>query len=448
MGDHKIKSSAFLLSLLLLLVLGTRATIASAQDQKDKETPKKKTPSKASASKGAARKSASSKTSTKGVAVKKPAAKSAIHTVAVHKAAPALATSKSKALNAAGTAVKKPLRTTATSTSRRPRVPWKDVIDRASRGNSEDGDDLNGEDPAVRAAAVEALGPLNGSVVVSDPKSGRILSIVNQRLAFSSGEQPCSTIKLPVALAALSEGLINRETQVRLNRRLSMNLVEAIAHSNNPFFENLGSRMGFEKVEQYETQFGFGELAGYHIPEEQLGTLPPQPPAYGGVARMSSFGMEVSVTPLQLAAFVSAIGNGGTLYYLQRPRTPEEEESFQPVVKRHLDVQPLLGDLRAGMEASVEYGTGRRAQTPFDTIYGKTGTCSHNGAHLGWFASFSGSNDPHLAVVVLLRGGRYAGGGHAAEVAGKVYRSLYEHNYIASDQSVTISRGELNGEQK
>ncbi len=433
MGDLKIKRSAFLLSLLLLLVLGAPAASASAQDQTDKETPKKKTPSKASTSKRASSKSAA-KPSAKGTTAKKPAT----HSVAVHKAVTTRATT--------GVAVKKPLRTTATN--RRPRVPWKDVIDRASKGNSEEGDDLNGENPEVRAAVVEALGPLNGSVVVSDPKSGRILSIVNQRLAFSSGEQPCSTIKLPVALAALSEGLINRETQVHLNRRLSMNLVEAIAHSNNPFFENLGSRMGFEKVEQYETEFGFGELAGYHIPEEKLGTLPPQPPAYGGVARMSSFGMEVSVTPLQLAAFVSAIGNGGTLYYLQRPRTPEEEESFQPVVKRHLDVQPLLGDLRAGMEAAVEYGTARRAQNPFDTVYGKTGTCSHNGAHLGWFASFSGSNDPHLAVVVLLRGGRYAGGGHAAEVAGKVYRNLYEHNYVASGQSVVVSRGEAGDGQK
>jgi penicillin-binding protein 2 len=438
MGDHKLKGFAFLLPVVLVLVLGASAATRT-QDNPD-TTKKKRTAKKSAASKPTGK--AAPKT-----AAKRPAASSTAHAAAVHRAVPARATA---------TTVKKPLRTTATSrsatsrttaTSRRPGVNWKDVIDRASKGNSEDGDDTTGEDPAVRAAAVEALGPLNGSVLVSDPKSGRILSIVNQRLAFSSGEQPCSTIKLPVALAALSEGLINRQTQVHLNRRLSMNLVEAIAHSNNPFFENLGSRMGFEKVSQYATEFGFGEPAGYHIPEEQPGTLPAQPPAYGGVARMSSFGMEISVTTLELAAFVSAIANGGTLYYLQRPRTPEESDSFQPVVKRHLDVQPLLADLRAGMEAAVEYGTARRAQNPFDQVYGKTGTCSHNGNHLGWFASFSGSNDPHLAVVVLLRGGRYAGGSHAAEVAGKVYRNLYEHNYIASDTSVAVSRGEAGSDK-
>ena len=67
------------------------------------------------------------------------------------------------------------------------------------------GDIATGEDPIARQAAVQALGKLNGAVVVSDPGTGRILSIVNQKLAFKSGFQPCSTIKVPVALAALSE---------------------------------------------------------------------------------------------------------------------------------------------------------------------------------------------------------------------------------------------------
>jgi cell division protein FtsI/penicillin-binding protein 2 len=323
------------------------------------------------------------------------------------------------------------LRTVSTrrSAARRPRTNWRETIDRASKGNSAQGDDINGEDMTVRMAALDALGPLNGTVLVTDPKNGRILSIVNQRLAFSNGEQPCSTIKLSVALAALNEGLIDRETQIKLSRRSSMNLTEAIAHSNNPFFERLGSQMGFEKVTHYATEFGFGEPAGYHIPEEQSGTLPARPPSFGGVARMSSFGQEISVTPLELAAFVSAVGNGGTLFYLQRPRTPEEVENFQPMVKRQLEIQPVLADLREGMAAAVLYGTGRRAQNPFDVTYGKTGTCSHNGSHLGWFASYSGSHDPRLSVVVLLRGGHYAGGAHAAQVAGKVYKNLYERNY-------------------
>jgi hypothetical protein len=70
---------------------------------------------------------------------------------------------------------------------------------------STNGDNFVGEDLGVRRAAVEALGPYNGSVVVVDPSNGRILSIVNQKVALGSGFQPCSTIKVSVALAALSE---------------------------------------------------------------------------------------------------------------------------------------------------------------------------------------------------------------------------------------------------
>ena len=69
------------------------------------------------------------------------------------------------------------------------------------------GDVTGGEDATVRAAAVEALGDMNGTVLAIDPSNGRILAMVNQKLALSAGAEPCSTIKVAVALAALKEGL-------------------------------------------------------------------------------------------------------------------------------------------------------------------------------------------------------------------------------------------------
>src|ERR1700693_1393566 len=78
------------------------------------------------------------------------------------------------------------------------------------------GDNVDGEDLDIRRAAVEALGPYNGSVVVVDPNSGRILSMVNQRLALGSGFQPCSTIKVSVALAGLNEKAIEPNVKVKL----------------------------------------------------------------------------------------------------------------------------------------------------------------------------------------------------------------------------------------
>lgn len=57
------------------------------------------------------------------------------------------------------------------------------------------------DDPVVRQAALDALGRYNGAVVAADPNTGRVLAVVNQKLAFSSGYIPCSTIKPAIALA-------------------------------------------------------------------------------------------------------------------------------------------------------------------------------------------------------------------------------------------------------
>jgi len=80
------------------------------------------------------------------------------------------------------------------------------------------------DDPIVRQAAIAALGRYNGSVVAIDPSNGRILSIVNQKLAFSSGFIPCSTIKPVIAVAALQEGVVTSDTMIRVAPRKYLNL--------------------------------------------------------------------------------------------------------------------------------------------------------------------------------------------------------------------------------
>jgi cell division protein FtsI/penicillin-binding protein 2 len=296
------------------------------------------------------------------------------------------------------------------------------------------GDMTAGEDPIVRQAAVDALGNMNGTVVAVEPTSGRVLAMVNQMLALSSGAQPCSTIKLSVALAALSEGLISKDTEVALGGRSRMNLTEALAHSNNAYFEALGRRLGFEKVAYYAHEYGLGELAGYDIPGEQLGSYPDEAISdrLGGVGKMCSFGEGVSMTPLQLGALVSAIANGGSLYYLQHPTTPEEVASFQPRLKRQLDIAPLIPELSDGMAGAVQYGTARSLRLNFneEEILGKTGTCSHAGTRFGWFASYAKTSVGRIVVVVFLQGGRPTFGPKAAEIAGRMYRDMYDHNYF------------------
>ncbi len=297
------------------------------------------------------------------------------------------------------------------------------------------GDSTAGEDPVVRAAAIQALGNLNGTAMAIDPSNGRILAMVNQKLALSSGAEPCSTIKIAVTLAALDEGLITRDTPVNLGGHYSLTLTPALAHSVNPYFETLGRKMGFERVKHYANQFGLGELAGYNIPGEQLGVYPDTelPAAQGGVGRMCSFGESISMTPLQLGALVSAIANGGTLYYLQHPQTTAEIASFAPKVKRSLDIAPLIPEMRDGLEGAVNYGTARSLRTTFREfpVLGKTGTCSNNGTRLGWFASYADTPTGRIVTVVFLEGGRPTFGPKAAEVTGQMYRALWDNSYFA-----------------
>jgi penicillin-binding protein 2 len=303
-------------------------------------------------------------------------------------------------------------------------------------------DDATFDDPMVRQAAVDGLGKYNGSVVAVDPNSGRILAVVNQKIAFGDGYIPCSTIKPTIAIAALSENVITRDTMLKVGRRKYMNLTEALAHSNNVFFEELGRRMGFDTVSKYGRLLGLGELSGYNLSDEHPGSFPTVAPAFGGVARMSSFGEGIQITPLQLAALAAAFANGGTLYYLQYPHTAEDVQAFQPKVKRDLNIAGVLPEVREGMLAAVLYGTGRLSYDPGgeETPLGKTGTCDDhtNPSRIGWFVSYADEAHPKIALAVLLRGNtRKVKGPTAAEVAGRIYRRLREQNYFADPARIT-----------
>jgi penicillin-binding protein 2 len=293
------------------------------------------------------------------------------------------------------------------------------------------------DDPIVREAAVSGLGRFNGAVVAVDPNTGRILTVVNQKIAFGDGYIPCSTIKPTVALAALEENVITRDTMLRVHTGHSryMNLTDALAHSNNEFFEQLGVRMGFDTVSKYARLLGLGELAGYNLPEEHPGSFPMAPPVHGGVARMSSFGEGIQITPFQLVSLAAAFANGGTLYYLQYPRTPDDIQAFAPRVKRDLNIAAVLPAIREGMLAAVLYGTAKRS---FDaggdeTPLGKTGTCNDPTSKVGWFVTYADEQHPKIALAVLLRGSsRQVIGPTAAQVAGRIYRRLREQNYFAT----------------
>jgi cell division protein FtsI/penicillin-binding protein 2 len=183
---------------------------------------------------------------------------------------------------------------------------------------------------------------------------------------------------------------------------------------------------------------GLGEKAGLDIPGEQPGVWPEEEPKSGGVGLMTAFGEGILMTPLELASLLSAIANGGTLYYLQHPRTADEVAAFTPRVKRTLDLSPNdLADIKMGMRAAVDFGTARRANyDPTEPVLGKTGTCTdfRVSSHMGWFGSFNDVDHNQLVVVVMLTGNKAISGPVAAGVAGDFYRKLSGQHYFAMDK--------------
>lgn len=313
---------------------------------------------------------------------------------------------------------------------------WVQTWDEPTYKNSTAGDVTTGEDPVVRGAAVEALGTLNGSIVVVDPETGRILTMVNQQLALSGGYQPCSTVKVSVALAGLHEKLVSRISPIRFNRKSSFDLTDALAYSNNAYFANLGVKLGYDRYSYWAKLFGYGEKAGMNIEGEHPGYFPPQPPKNGGMGMLTSFGEEISQTPLELAALMAAVANGGTLYWLQYPQTQEEIRNFQPQIKRRLDVANFIPTIKPGLRGAVAFGTARRASQE-EEVLGKTGTCSEGRTHLGWFGSFNEGGGRKLVVVVLLTGGKPSIGPLASGVAGDVYRALDKKNFFRVQAPLT-----------
>ena len=321
-----------------------------------------------------------------------------------------------------------------TATAKKAAAP----VRRAPPVDPTDGDNVDGEDLVVRRAAVAALGTTRGSVVVADPNTGRILTMVNQKLGLQAGFTPCSTIKLVTSLAALNEHVVERDTVMHLSKTSSYTLTTAIAHSNNQYFANLGNKLGFERVTRYAQMLGLGEKAGLDIPGELPGSIISAPPKGGSVGIMTSFGEGFLVTPLELTALVSSIANGGTLYYLQYPRSEGEVDHFEPKVKRTLDLAPQdFEDIKVGMRGAVAFGTATRASyDASEAVLGKTGTCTDfsSSSHMGWFGSYNDVGNHQLVVVVMLAAvTKSVSGPVASGVAGAIYKALSEQRYFTAE---------------
>jgi membrane peptidoglycan carboxypeptidase len=284
-------------------------------------------------------------------------------------------------------------------------------------------DDTTGEDAEIRRVAVNALGNHAGTVVVMDPQTGRIYSIVNQQWALREGFKPCSTIKLVTGLAGLNEKVIDPADTAAISDSNRVDLTRALAYSKNDYFQQVGGQVGFAKMISYARQLGLGERTGINVRNESAGRVPAFKSGFA-VNHMSSHGDDFKVTAVQLATLVSAIGNGGKLLRPFVPHAHQDNSKFTAKVRRSVSITAeSFKHLLPGMIGSVSYGSGRRAFDPQETVLGKTGTCIEQGTWVGLFTSYAPLKNPTLAIVVIARGSD--GRNHfPAAVAGRIYRGL------------------------
>ncbi len=281
-------------------------------------------------------------------------------------------------------------------------------------------DRTDGEDLRIRRAAIEALGTKAGSVVVMEAQTGKMLTIVNQDWAIRSSIKPCSTIKLVTGIGGLNEGIIKKEDGSIRNASTRLDLDDAIAFSNNGYFQRVGMQLGNAKMIDYARQLGLGQPTGINSEGESAGKL-----AIGNShPRIYSHGDDFEVTTVQLAVVVSEITNGGIRVIPRTPRNEMEKTKFQTFYRTRLELpQQNVRRMIPGMIGAAEYGTAHRGVDASLGIAGKTGSCISKGSWVGLFASVAPVENPKYSVVVITRG-QSERGKYAAAVAGRIYRAL------------------------
>lgn len=306
-----------------------------------------------------------------------------------------------------------------------------------------------------------------GTAIVMDPSTGEILALANyptfnpnvyarsptdvrRNRATQEIYEPGSTFKIVTASAALEEHVVEADDPVdcapgviRFGNRAIRDVhtygvlpfSEVIAKSSNVGAIRVGQRLGAERLGLYINRFGFGKRIGRDFTGE-TGGIVWNPAALDASALASvSIGYQISVTPLQMAAAVSSVANGGTLLQPRIVRAMVKHgrrEQIDPKPLRRTVSERTAAELTAMMEGVVEDGTARTAQIDGYTIAGKTGTAQKVVAgaysHSDYNASFVGffpSRKPALTVVVVIDTPR-AKGHYGGPVAGPIFKRIAE----------------------
>ncbi len=356
----------------------------------------------------------------------------------------------------------------------------------------------------VQKAAEEAMAGKRGAVVAMDPRSGDILALVSkpdfdpnlfargisgenwrtlinnpihplQNRTIQGQYPPGSVFKIIMALAALEENVITPETAFHCSGALHfgnrdyrcwkkeghgrVSLRRGIVESCDVYFYQVGMRLGVDRIARCAFELGLGRETGYPLGREKPGLIPTSSwklkrikiPWQPGETLSTSIGQGFNlVTPMQVAAAVSAVANGGTVYQprlVRAIRAPHGEtlKEFPVIPSRQARVNPEnLEFVREALWGVVNSpgGTGGRARIPGFDVAGKTGTAQVIGRKddkfqtqgefqdHAWFTCFAPAKDAQIVVSVVVEHGGH-GGSAAAPIARKVMEAYFKPKQTA-----------------
>lgn len=301
--------------------------------------------------------------------------------------------------------------------------------------------------------------------------------------AISGTYAPGSIFKMVTAIAGLESGVINTKTTINdtgvypyAHRPVCwyyteygrghgyLNVSQAIKHSCNYFFYEVGNRIGIDTLEKYAKYFGLGKKTNVELPSEATGVIASRKRAdeegrtwYLGETLSASIGQSYNnFTPIQMAKYISMLANGGKNIDVTLVKTVIDsngnqmsKQEIDEYVNKKLnfksedeetsDLNISQDNLKAILEGmkGVTSESGGTAYSTFSKfnieVAGKTGTAQVGNKTNGWFAGFAPYDDPEIAVVVVVENVTH--GGYTAEVAKDIFAEYFGMNAEEIEES-------------
>lgn len=340
---------------------------------------------------------------------------------------------------------------------------------------------------AALAEGVEQARAKGGFVVAIEPRTGDVLALAEspsfdpnrfrtvpfpdtRARAFTDAIEPGSTFKTFVIAAALEAGVVRSDevfdlrgglrvpgkTIRDLHPKPMLDVAGILRVSSNVGAVMIGQRVGARRHYDTLRRFGFGARTGSGFPDESSGLLRDVARWRPVDAATAAYGQGISVTPVQLAAAVAALGNGGVWMpprLVRARRAPDGPWQALPLGEGRRAVSEATAatvvDMMTGV-VHVEGGTGRRARLRGVAVAGKTGTAqklepsgrySHD-RYVGWFVGLAPAHDPRVAIAVAIDEPRgvHTGGVVAAPVFARVAAAYLTAQGIPTEPAALAPR--------